>query len=57
MKTYAYMVAAGDGRVERLDCGFLTLSTLYLWAEHGHLPEAGGWWKADSRGRRKTKTQ
>lgn len=30
--------------VERLDCGFLTQSRLYLWAEHGHLPEVGGWW-------------
>jgi hypothetical protein len=43
VKTYAYMLADGDGRVERLECGFSTQSALYLWAEHGLLPQGGGW--------------
>ena len=43
VKTYAYMLADGDGRVERLECGFSTQSALYLWAKHGLLPQGGGW--------------
>jgi len=44
VKSYAYVLADGTGRVERLDCGFPTQSALWLWTEHGYLPE-GGWWK------------
>ncbi len=41
VKSYAYTLADGTGRVERLDCGFRTQSALWLWAEHGYLPEEG----------------
>lgn len=44
VKSYAYVLADGTGRVERLDCGFTTQSALWLWTAHGYLPE-GGWWK------------
>lgn len=43
VKLYAYALADGTGRVERLDCGFTTQSTLWLWTEHGYLPDGGGW--------------
>jgi len=43
VKSYAYVLADGSGRVERLDCGFTTQSTLWLWSEHGYLPDGGGW--------------
>lgn len=43
VKLYAYILADGTGRVERLDCGFLTQSALWLWTEHGYLPEGGCW--------------
>lgn len=43
VKSYAYVLADGNGRVERLDCGSLTESALWLWAEHGYLPESGRW--------------
>lgn len=43
VKSYAYVLADDAGRVERLECGFPTQSALWLWAEHGHLPEGGGW--------------
>lgn len=43
VKSYAYVLTDATGRVERLDCGFPTQSALWLWAEHGYLPE-GGWW-------------
>ncbi|MCW1957552.1 MAG: hypothetical protein KIH64_003205 [Mycobacterium sp.] len=44
VKLYAYTLADGTGRVERLACGFPTQSALWLWAEHGSLPEVG-WWQ------------
>ena len=43
VKSYAYVLADGAGRIERLDCGFPTQSALWLWSEHGYLPEGGGW--------------
>lgn len=43
VQSYAYVLADGAGRVERLGCGFPTRSALWLWAEHGHLPDGGGW--------------
>lgn len=43
VKSYAYVLADGTGRVERLGCGFATQSALWLWAEHGYLPEGGRW--------------
>jgi hypothetical protein len=44
VKSYAYVLADGTGRVERLGCGFATPAALWLWTEHGYLPE-GRWWK------------
>ncbi len=44
VKSYAYVLADGAGRVERLGCGFPTQSALWLWTEHGYLPD-GGWWQ------------
>ena len=43
VKSYAYVLTDRAGRVDRLDCGFTTRSTLWLWAEHGYLPEGGRW--------------
>lgn len=43
VKLYAYILADGTGRSERLDCGFTTQSALWLWTEHGYLPEGGSW--------------
>lgn len=43
VKLYAYVLADDAGHVERLDCGFTTQSALWMWTEHGHLPEGGGW--------------
>lgn len=43
VKSCAYVLADGTGRVERLGCGFATQSALWLWAEHGYLPEGGRW--------------
>ena len=43
VKSYAYVLADGKGHTERLDCGFTTQSALWLWTEHGHLPEGGSW--------------
>ena len=43
MKLYAYILADGTGRSERVDCGFPTHSALWLWTEHGYLPEIGFW--------------
>jgi len=43
VKSYAYVLADGTGRVERLGCGFATRSALWLWAEHGYLPAGGRW--------------
>ena len=43
VKSYAYVLADGAGRIERLECGFATQSALWLWTAHGYLPEGGGW--------------
>jgi hypothetical protein len=40
---YAYFIVDDRERMERLDCGALTQSALWMWSEHGHLPERGGW--------------
>jgi hypothetical protein len=29
--------------MDRLDCGILTKTALWMWAEHGQLPEGSGW--------------
>ncbi|MGI9161889.1 MAG: hypothetical protein ACR2JI_03030 [Mycobacterium sp.] len=43
VQVFAYTLADGNGRVARLDCGFPTQSALWLWAEHGYLPDGIGW--------------
>lgn len=40
---FAFVLVDDRGRMERLNCGVLTQSTLWLWAEHGQLPEGDGW--------------
>ena len=40
---YAYFIVDAQGRLDRLDCGTQTHSALRMWAEHGQLPEGGGW--------------
>lgn len=40
---YAYFIVDDAGRMDRLDCGIQTKSALWMWAEHGQLPESGGW--------------
>jgi hypothetical protein len=40
---YAYFIVDDTGRMDRLDCGILTKTALWMWAEHGQLPEGGGW--------------
>jgi len=41
--SYAYFIVDGENRMERLDCGILTKTALWMWAEHGELPEGSGW--------------
>lgn len=43
VKSYAYVLSGDAGSIERLECGFPTQSALWLWAEHGLLPEGVGW--------------
>ncbi len=43
VQLFAYTLSDGNGRVERLDCGYPTQSALWLWTEHGYLPEGVGW--------------
>jgi hypothetical protein len=40
---YAFFIVDDAGRMERLDCGTLTKSDLWMWAEHDHMPSGGGW--------------
>lgn len=40
---YAYFIVDDAGRMDRLDCGIQTRSALWMWAEHGQLPEGNGW--------------
>lgn len=41
--SYAYVIVDDRERMERLDCGIVTKNALWLWAEHGQLPEGDGW--------------
>ena len=41
--SYAYFIVDDRERMDRLDCGTLTKTALWMWAEHGHLPEGSGW--------------
>ena len=40
---YAYFIVDDAGRMDRLDCGILTKSALWMWVERGQLPEGDGW--------------
>lgn len=41
--SYAFILVDEHERMERLDCGITTKNALWVWAEHGHVPEGGGW--------------
>ena len=41
--SYAFIMIDDHERMERLDCGITTKNALWLWAEHGQLPEGDGW--------------
>ena len=41
--SYAFIMTDDRERMERLDCGITTKNALWLWAEHGQLPEGDGW--------------
>ncbi len=41
--TYVYTLADDEGRAARLECSTLENTALWMWQEHGQLPEGGGW--------------
>lgn len=41
--TYVYALGDAEGRADRLECSTLEKTALWMWQEHGHLPEGGGW--------------
>jgi hypothetical protein len=41
--TYVYALADDEGRADRLECSTLEKTALWMWQEHGQLPEGGGW--------------
>jgi hypothetical protein len=41
--TYVYTLVDDEGRADRLECSTLENTALWMWQEHGHLPEGGGW--------------
>lgn len=41
--TYVYALGDDEGRADRLECGTLENTALWLWSEHGFMPEGGGW--------------
>lgn len=41
--TYVYTLADDEGRADRLECSTLENTALWMWQEHGQLPEGGGW--------------
>ena len=41
--SYAYFIVDDHQRMERLDCGGMTQSALWMWSEHGFMPEGSGW--------------
>ena len=41
--SYAFIMIDDHERMERLDCGITTKNALWVWAEHGQLPEGDGW--------------
>ena len=41
--TYVYALGDAEGRADRLECSTGEKTALWMWQEHGHLPEGGGW--------------
>jgi len=41
--TYVYALADDEGRAERLECNTWENQALWMWQQHGHMPEGGGW--------------
>ena len=41
--TYVYALGDAEGRADRLECGFLENMALWMWQEHGHMPEGSPW--------------
>lgn len=41
--TYVYALADDEGRADRLECGFLENMALWMWQEHGYMPEGSEW--------------
>ena len=41
--TYVYALADDEGRADRLECSTLEKTALWMWQEHGQLPEGSGW--------------
>jgi hypothetical protein len=41
--TYVYTLVDDEGRADRLECSTLENTALWMWQEHGQLPEGGGW--------------
>jgi hypothetical protein len=43
LPTYTYVIVDDRQRMERLDCGAQTRTALWMWTEHGQLPDGGDW--------------
>ncbi|TEX50299.1 MAG: hypothetical protein B7C55_11375 [Actinomycetales bacterium mxb001] len=41
--TYVYTLVDAEGRAERLDCSTFENKALWMWQEHGHMPEGSEW--------------
>lgn len=41
--TYVYALADAEGRADRLECSALENTALWMWQEHGYMPEGSPW--------------
>lgn len=41
--TYVYTLVDAEGRADRLDCSTWENMALWMWQEHGHMPEGSEW--------------
>ena len=41
--TYVYTLVDAEGRADRLDCTTFENMALWMWQEHGHMPEGSEW--------------
>ena len=41
--TYVYSLADAEGRADRLECGFVENMALWMWQQHGYMPEGSEW--------------